>query len=889
MSRQFSLVMLISLGLLFFEKPVFSGEPIKPNHLSIAQAASDSATEAYYLFKEGQRQLSNAQYQSAIETFQKTLEIYRKIGDQESEASVLNNLGLTYSRQSQYQEAVKLDQQAVEILSRIKQPTDYGKGLLGSILNNLGSAYYSLGDLSASLNAYQQALINHQKIGNLELAGDTLSNIALTYSKLGQYSEALELYQRALASAKHTNNLMVQGRTLNNMGVLYYVQKQYLQALNSFQAALKLRQQTRDYGGESYTLNGLGRVYTQLRRYPQAEVAFQQSLKLAQQVNSRRSEGRTLDSFGDLYVQLNQYPKALRAYQQALEISRDIGDRDAERTTLSNLGSLFAKQGQPDLAIVFYKQSVNVIESIRKNIQQLSKDKQESYVHTVSDTYRRLADLLLAQGRLSEAQRVLELLKLQELKDFTRSSPVEDKQEVTLLQPEKQILDQYGSLVAFGQKLYDCEHKGQPCKDLRDQLDQLTVAFNRESNTFSKTLRERLAKDPAFLTSDQLGSTATDVVTAQAGTVLIYPLVLDNRLRLLLAVKAGEQGIAFRTVEVSNVGQQKLWKTVSRFRELLQDSTTDLSELQQVSAQLYDWIIRPLEKELNPKQIRHLVFALDRATRYIPMAALFDNQSQQYLIQKYAVSNILAAELTDTRDRLPTKPDQISVLALGVSKSVPGFSALPNVPKELGAIVQNSSNSQGMYHGSEFLDEAFDYTAFRDNLRGRQIVHIATHGKFEPGQPENSFILPGKGNRLTIAEIQKLQNYMGGVHLIVLSACQTAVGGPDESGIEIPGISFYFLKNRVKAVIASLWLVNDSSTSVLMQQFYQNLGKGTMSKAEALQQAQIAVMQSSSQSSQLDRGNFRIETTQAGKPAVIPRNLSHPFYWAPFILIGNSL
>jgi CHAT domain-containing protein len=134
---------------------------------------------------------------------------------------------------------------------------------------------------------------------------------------------------------------------------------------------------------------------------------------------------------------------------------------------------------------------------------------------------------------------------------------------------------------------------------------------------------------------------------------------------------------------------------------------------------------------------------------------------------------------------------------------------------------------------------------------------------------------------------------MADIHLVVLSACETALGGPDQNGIEMSGISYYFLSNGAKAVMAFLWLVNDGSTSLLMQQFYKNLASGTMTKAEALQQAQLSLLQgkvTAKDAPQWRNGDVTLEL----KPgAQLPRSrttdFSHPYYWAPFILIGNSL
>jgi CHAT domain-containing protein/uncharacterized protein HemY len=854
--------------------------------LAIAREIKDRPGEEAALNNLGNAYRFLGDYPKAIDYHQQSLAIAREIKDRLGEGQSLGNLGSVYDTLGDYPKAIDYHQRSLAIFREIKDRAGEGKEL-----GNLGGAYYFLGDYTRALDYYQQSLAIERDIKDRLGERQALGNLGSIYLALGDYTRAIDYHQQSLAIAREIKDRLGEGNALSNLGSAYDALRDYPQAIDYHQQSLAIAREIKNRQGEGQALNALGHAYRALAlwAYPQAIDYHQQSLAIAREIKDRLGEETALADLGSAYGALGDYPKAIEYLQQSLAIAREIKDREGEGISLSHLGRAFAEQNQSELAIALYKQSINVRENIRVGLRPLSRDLQESYTQSVAYTYRQLADLLLEQGRLAEAQRVLELLKLQELKDFTRSSPVEGKQEIVLLQLEQQILEQYGSVIAFGQKLYECESKGQPCKDLRDKLDALTLAFNRESNTFTKTLRQRLAQDPAFLTSDQLGSTATDVVTAQPGTVLIYPLVLDNKLRLLLATRAGETGVAFRTVEVSHAGQQQLWKTVSRFRELLQTPDSNLKELQQVSGQLYDWLIRPLEKELGNQQVRHLVFALDRATRYIPMGALFDGK--QYLIQKYAVSTILAAELTDTRDRLPTKPEQISVLALGVSNAVGEFKALPNVPDELKAIVRDRQlNFQGIYQGLGFLNETFDYSALRDNLRDRQIVHIATHGKFEPGRPENSFILPGKGNPLTIEEIQKLQNYMRDVHLVVLSACQTAVGGPDESGIEIPGISFYFLKNRVKAVIASLWLVNDASTSQLMQQFYQNLAIGSMSKAEALRQAQVSMITDKSQSNGTQNSRSSVIYNPGQSQAVsISRDLSHPYYWAPFILIGNGL
>jgi len=153
-----------------------------------------------------------------------------------------------------------------------------------------------------------------------------------------------------------------------------------------------------------------------------------------------------------------------------------------------------------------------------------------------------------------------------------------------------------------------------------------------------------------------------------------------------------------------------------------------------------------------------------------------------------------------------------------------------------------------------------------------------------PGRPEDSYLVLGTSEKLTIAQIETLQDLQD-VHLVVLSACETALGGPDQDGIEISGI----LKEGAKAVVASLWSVSDKSTSDLMQIFYSNLaGADPITKAEALRRAQLALLSGQPVEQAVARG-IGVVAQSGGDRGARTSRYSHPYYWAPFILIGNGL
>ncbi|HAZ49105.1 MAG TPA: hypothetical protein DCZ55_32825, partial [Cyanobacteria bacterium UBA11371] len=254
----------------------------------------------------------------------------------------------------------------------------------------------------------------------------------------------------------------------------------------------------------------------------------QQALAIVREVGYRAMEGTTLNNIGAVYGSLGQYPKALEFFQQALAIRREIGDKAEEGTTLNNIGGLLAKQNQPELAIAFFKQSVNVRETIRQDIRVLPREQQESYTKTVADTYRALADLLIAQGRILEAQEVLELLKIQELRDYTRNARAGGQTSgIALNATEEQIIKQYGSLIAFGRQVDECKKTScSQLSQLNQQLQAVTQQYNQTVQALKKPISDRLAQDRAFLNPETLaGRKAKEIVESQPNTILIYPFV----------------------------------------------------------------------------------------------------------------------------------------------------------------------------------------------------------------------------------------------------------------------------------------------------------------------------------------------------------------------------
>ena len=207
-------------------------------------------------------------------------------------------------------------------------------------------------------------------------------------------------------------------------------------------------------------------------------------------------------------------------------------------------------------------------------------------------------------------------------------------------------------------------------------------------------------------------------------------------------------------------------------------------------------------------------------------------------------------------------------------------------------------SKSGVLPGTIKLDEAFTQEAMMTELRKRNpVVHIASHFQFQPGNETNSVLLLGDGKFLSLAQIKSLPNVFAGVELLTLSACNTATGGSSANGKEVEGFGVLAQRQGAKAVIASLWPVFDTSTKVLMQEFYRlREAKVSTTKIEVLQQAQIELIRGSGSSAGASPSNNREIVHEEAKPSAARKPLfnrdpnapyAHPYYWAPFILIGN--
>jgi CHAT domain-containing protein len=344
----------------------------------------------------------------------------------------------------------------------------------------------------------------------------------------------------------------------------------------------------------------------------------------------------------------------------------------------------------------------------------------------------------------------------------------------------------------------------------------------------------------------------------------------SDQLELLIVTGAGDP-IRQRVAEVTRADVQA---TATRFRTLVTSplATRNNNYLTE-SQQLYSWLVKPVEAELQAQGIQNLSFIMDPGLRSLPIAALHDGQ--RFLVEKYSVSLMPSISLIDTSY---INLQSLKVLAMGISE-FPDRAPLPAVPLEIQTI------TPGLWSGESFLNDKFTLGNFRwQRQQGRfGIVHLATHAEFRPGQPSNSFIQLWD-QKVRLDQLRQLGLNDPPVELLVLSACRTALGD-EQAELGFAGLA---LQAGVQSALASLWYVSDEGTLAFMTEFYRQLHT-TPIKAEALRQTQIAMI----------HGDVRLESGELigsrGEDITLPPelidrsnvNLSHPFFWSAFTLVGS--
>lgn len=813
--------------------------------LILAHRLEDPQTEVQVRLHLGDLLHTLGRYPQAQAQYESARSLARSRQETLQESAALNGLGRVATSFGQPQQAIAYHQQALQRLQGLDSET--AAAATAATHNDLGDAHRVNGDLAAARSSHEAALALFQSLGNS--AGE-----AATQLLLGRVSQR----QRDLPAA-----------------------------IAAYETALDLYQTQENAGGRQAALTALGGIYHLQERYAAAIAAYEEALTISRDRDRLADEATLWQNIALSHTRQRNWTEAINAFQEAATRYEVLGYRALQGESLSNIATVLEKQGDVEMAIAVYKSAVNVLEAVRQDLRVLPLELQETFPRTFAGTYRALADLLLAQDRVIEAQQVLDLLKVQEIDDYLHDLPTPDTAPLgaTPLPSEAELVQRYDQTIAQGRELAQLRQiaprdrtqaQQQRIAELVTAQQQQVADFNTfinspEVQSLIQQLDQRSQRQNLDLR--QLNS-LQDNLRQLDGAVLLYPLILPDRLELVLVTPNAPP--IHRAVSVSS---ETLHQAIADYRQAL---TTPGSDVLPLAQQLHNWLIQPITQELSQANAQTIFYAPDGKLRYLPLAALHDGQ--QWLVERFRTNHITAASLTDFDT--PT-PANYRVLAAAFSQGQYQVQvgnrqvSLQGLPY---AGIEVETLAAAFPEATTLLNQSFSRAATVPQMDDHSIVHLATHAEFFSGEPEASFILFGDGTSVTLRDIATwtLRN----VELMVLSACQTGIGGTLGNGEEILGFGYQLQRAGARSAIASLWSVDDGGTQALMTAFYDALSQGN-TKTDALRQAQLALITDDQQVIRRTQRSIAVVPT-TGAARQIPSSFSHPYYWAPFILIGNG-
>ena len=820
-------------------------------------AYSAQAPQSESWLEQGRRAYQDQRIDEAITAWQAAVEQFEQQNDSLQQALALSYLSMAYQYQGNWLEAGTALARSQEQIGYWQAGADSSgldaeQGLIiqGQVLNTQGALHFSQGSLNMALQSWQQAGDYYQQAGDIQRYTGNLINQARTLQGLGYFLQARERLDQAQVQLDQADSsikvlgLHSLGDTLQAIGDLETAEGLYLEGLALAEAQGLIKEQAALLRSLGRLTQRQGQSETALNYYQQAAAVTPDPLQQVQAQVDKFSlllETQTWDEVGSLVQPLSSQLQALppsRAslYAQAgfahrliqtkqagavptaaellgktVQQAQALGDRYAEAYALGYLGNAYETTQQWDSAKELTEDALLIAQLLNAN-------------DIAYQWQWQLGRILKAQNKADGAIAAYKTAfqSLQSLRyDLAAIAP---DQQFSFRESVEPVYREYVDL------LLGPEAGPERLQQAREVIESLQIA---ELNNF---FRSACIEEQAV---------ALDEVD-QTNAAVIYPILLSDRIEVVVSLP--DQPLQHHSAPVSREQVDETLLTLQR--NLVRPFVT--AEAKSAGEEIYSWLVRPIESDLRQSAVDTLVFVLDGSLRSVPMSVLYDGD--RYLIENYSVALTPGLQLTAPR---PLQQQGFATLAGGLTEARDGFSALENVGLELEKI-------EATVPSQVLLDERFTSTAFRERVEALSypVVHLATHGQFS-SRAEETFILAWD-RRLNVNEISSIlrtgdQTRQAPIELLILSACQTATGD-DRAALGLAGVA---VRAGARSTIASLWNLDDASGAFLVGNLYDQLISPETSKAEALRQAQLTL---------LNDPDYRA-----------------PYFWAALVLVGNWL
>lgn len=820
-----------------------------------------------FKLQQGRTLYEAGRFAEAANLWQQAAVDYEVAGDRLNQALSLSYLSLANQELGQWQEAQKAISQSLELLTNYTQLTTNHKQILAQILNTQGSLQLGMGQTETALNTWKQAEKAYAEAGDQAGKLGSQINQVQALQNLGMYRRAKITLEQLNANLQALPNSSLKAKGLRSLGVALQVVGDLTKSQELLEQSLAIAQQINSPADLSATLFSLGNTLRSSTNPKEAVGLYQ---KAAEKATTPLAKVESLLNQLSLLVEIrnqscsSQVPpcqeetgewKAAKALLPAIqsELANLSPSRDAIYAQVNFAQSLIKIQS-PERTL-YTENSARILAKAVQQAKMLKDPRAESYAlgqlgYLYEQTQqlpesRKLTEKALVIAQEIRASDIVARFEGQLGKIFKQQGEVE-KAIASYTEAVNNLQSLRSDLVAIPDWQFSFRESVEPVyRDL--------VGLLLQSNPSQKNLKQarevieklQLAELDNFFREACLDAKPEQIDQIDPQAAVIYPIILPDRLAVIVSLP-GENLRYYATA----LPQNNVEKTLEQLLESLNPFFSSKERLR-LSQQVYDWLIRPAEVELTQNKVKTLVFVLDGLLRNLPMAALHDGK--QYLLEKYNIALAPGLQLVASRS---LNTQQLKILTGGITEARQGFSALPGVKIEVEQIVSGRISKV-------FLNQDFTETNLKKQLAASSfpVVHLATHGQFS-SNAEQTFILSWN-DKIKVKEFEELlrsteQGRRSSIELLVLSACQTAVGDK-RATLGLAGVA---VRSGARSTLATLWSVQDQSTAKLMTEFYQQLSKG-IGKAEALSKAQQYMMKQ-------------------------PK-YEHPFYWAPFILVGNWL
>ncbi|MEO1373892.1 MAG: CHAT domain-containing protein [Cyanobacteria bacterium J06635_10] len=812
----------------------------------------EKSTRSSTIIEQGKQLYDRGKLTEAAQIWLSAAKTFGRKGELYNQALSYNYLSVVYQDLGKWEAAQKAINNALKLLKTLDD------GLLTArVLNTSGSLQLKTGNAQTALDTWKQAEKVYRQID--DITGIVLSQInqAQALQNLGFYRRARTKLEQVAQDLTKLPDSLLKARGLRSLGTTLqavgdlsnsqFVLSQSLNIARSLNSSTDVAQALLVLGNSAKASDDLT---TALDYYQQAAtIATDYRSKLSAQINqfSLLLSIEQYSSANKLFPEIQQMlakipPSRFSIYSRVNLAQSLIGNRKSgvENREIAEILAIAVKQARQLQDVRAESYAVGQLGHLYEQTQQFSEA-----LNLTSDALKKAQDIQAAdivatwlwqQGRIYKAQ------------GFQESAITAYSQAVNNLESLRQDLVQMNPDVQYSFRDEIEPVYRELVQLLLQDIDNLPSQDKQQRLEKSRQVIEGLqvAELENFLRAACLTYQPQPIEKIDRTAAVIYPIIVDNRLEVILSLP--NQPLQHYGTKVSREEESKVF---NQLRQSLNPAFLP-EEVIPPAQKVYDWLVRPVEAELQRSQIKTLVFVLDGFLRSIPMSVLHDGE--QFIIEKYNIALTPGLQLFESRN-LP--PQQLKALTGGLAQARQGFSALPGVETE---ITQISS----LVKAQTLLNEQFTLPQVQDKIESApfSIIHLATHGQFS-SKAEDTFLLTWK-NRINVKDLGKwlkspssnLRNREP-IELLVLSACQTAKGD-NRAALGLAGVA---VRSGARSTVATLWSVQDKSTTDLITEFYRLLTQSKTTKAQALRQAQLSLLKNP--------------------------QYQHPYYWSPFVLVGN--